>query len=111
VCCPSQIFHPNVNFDSGEICLDILKSKWTPAWGLEAACRAIIALLGDPDVDSPWNCDAGWKQSHMRCNSLLKELSTLPHPRALRGAHNLGNMIRAGDTMAFFSTARLYGNE
>mmetsp|Transcript_83093 Transcript_83093/g.166263 ORF Transcript_83093/g.166263 Transcript_83093/m.166263 type:complete len:84 (-) Transcript_83093:199-450(-) len=74
------MFHPNVNFDSGEICLDILKSKWTPAWSIEAACRAIIALLGDPDVESPWNCDAG-------------------------------NMIRAGDIIAFNSTARLYATE
>jgi ubiquitin-protein ligase len=40
------MFHPNVNFDTGEICLDILKREWTPAWSLEAACRAIIALLG-----------------------------------------------------------------
>jgi peroxin-4 len=25
----------------------------------QTACRAIIALLAAPDVDSPWNCDAG----------------------------------------------------
>ena len=55
----SKVFHPNVNYDTGEICLDILKKNWSPAWSLEGACRAIIALLADPDVDSPWNCDAG----------------------------------------------------
>ena len=55
-------------------------ASYPKAWCLEAACRAIIALLGEPDVDSPWNCDAG-------------------------------NMIRAGDTLAFNSMARLYATE
>ena len=55
----SKIFHPNVHFDSGEICLDILKKEWSPAWSLQSSCRAIISLLGEPAADSPLNCDAG----------------------------------------------------
>ena len=71
----TKVFHPNVNFETGEICLDILKREWTPAWNLEvnldtpfffsstynvkkwitafvkAACRAIIALMALPDID------------------------------------------------------------
>lgn len=39
--------------------MDILKKEWSPAWGLQAACRAVLALLSDPDADSPLNCDAG----------------------------------------------------
>lgn len=54
-----QIFHPNVHFRQGDICLDILKKEWSPAWGLQAACRAVLALLSDPDPTSPLNCDAG----------------------------------------------------
>lgn len=55
----TKIFHPNVHFEKGDVCLDILKKEWSPAWGLQAACRAVLALLSDPDADSPLNCDAG----------------------------------------------------
>ena len=55
----TKVFHPNVHFGKGDVCLDILKKEWSPAWGLQAACRAVLALLSDPDADSPLNCDAG----------------------------------------------------
>lgn len=55
----THVFHPNVNFATGEICLDILKNRWSPAWTLSSVCRAVSSLLATPEADSPLNCDAG----------------------------------------------------
>ena len=59
----THVFHPNVLFKTGEICLDILKpdgeNSWTPAWTLQSVCRAVAALLSHPEADSPLNCDCG----------------------------------------------------
>lgn len=54
----TKIFHPNVAWKDGEICLDVLAAQWTPAWGLSSACTAILALLDAPEPDSPLNVDA-----------------------------------------------------
>lgn len=54
----TRIFHPNIAWKDGEICLDVLQSQWTPAWSLSSACTAILALLDAPEPDSPLNVDA-----------------------------------------------------
>ena len=38
----TKVFHPNVSFDRGEICLEILKPEhWNAQWTLESVLRGI----------------------------------------------------------------------
>lgn len=55
----TKIFHPNIHFETGEICIEFLKDQWSPMWTLEAICRAISVLLSNPNADNPLNCDCG----------------------------------------------------
>ena len=54
----TPICHPNIDFKTGEVCLDILKSDWSPSWDLMSVCRAVKLLLCDGNPSSPLNCDA-----------------------------------------------------
>lgn len=78
----TKIYHPNIHWETGEVCLDILKGEWSTKWSLSEIGKAISSLMFDPNADSPLNCDAGTIES-------------------------LGNMIRAGDMLAFETTARM----
>ncbi|CAM9703953.1 unnamed protein product [Chrysoparadoxa australica] len=50
-------FHPNVD-DAGNICLDILKEKWSAAYSVVTILQSLRSLLGDPNNDSPLNTTA-----------------------------------------------------
>ncbi|KAH7329293.1 ubiquitin-conjugating enzyme/RWD-like protein [Stachybotrys elegans] len=54
----TPVVHPNIALDSGEICLDLLKEAWTPAYSVLECVRAVRMLLSCPEVDSPLNVDA-----------------------------------------------------
>lgn len=49
--------HANVALRGGEICLDLLKDKWTPAYTVLECVRAVRLLLSCPETDSPLNVD------------------------------------------------------
>lgn len=47
-----------MNFKTGEICLDLLKTSWTPAYGIVSTLEAIEQLLAaGAEPDSPLNID------------------------------------------------------
>lgn len=53
----TPIFHPNVD-THGNICLDILKDKWSAAYSVKTLLLSLQSLLGEPNCDSPLNTHA-----------------------------------------------------
>ncbi|KAG1677097.1 Ubiquitin-conjugating enzyme E2 C [Nymphon striatum] len=50
-------FHPNVD-QFGNICLDILKEKWSALYDVRSVLLSIQSLLGEPNNASPLNLQA-----------------------------------------------------
>jgi ubiquitin-conjugating enzyme E2 D/E len=54
----TKIFHPNIS-ESGGVCIDILKSQWSPVLDIRKIMISICSLLSDPNPSSPLNGTAG----------------------------------------------------
>jgi len=55
----TPIFHPNVEFVTGAICLDVLNTNWTPSYEIFNVVSLLIPqLLSYPNPDDPFNLTA-----------------------------------------------------
>lgn len=48
----TKIYHPNINA-AGGICLDILKTQWSPALSISKVLLSILSLLTDANPNDP----------------------------------------------------------
>lgn len=55
--CETRIFHPNIDFSSGKICLPRL-ANWTAKYNIQMLLMDLIDLFKNPDLSSPVNLQA-----------------------------------------------------
>lgn len=53
----TRVFHPNISSQTGAICLDILKDKWTPVYNLQSILISLQQLLDSPNADDPQDAE------------------------------------------------------
>jgi len=72
-------FHPNVD-QYGNICLDILKEKWSAAYSVKTILQSIQSLLADANIDSPLNSQAAnmWEEDPDRYRSFVEKMHSSP---------------------------------
>ncbi|AOA64229.1 Ubiquitin-conjugating enzyme subunit [Komagataella phaffii CBS 7435] len=68
----SPMWHPNVDM-SGNICLDILKEKWSAVYNVQTILLSLQSLLGEPNNSSPLNAQAAqlWDEDMNEYKRLL----------------------------------------
>lgn len=56
---PYSMPHANVDWQTGLVCLDVLKQMWSPIFNLQYVVECCVRLLNEPNGDSPLNLELG----------------------------------------------------
>lgn len=67
----TKVFHPNISSQTGAICLDILKDKWTPVYSLLSILISLQQLLDSPNASDPQDAEVA-KMYNEHASSFLK---------------------------------------
>lgn len=83
-------FHPNVD-THGNICLDILKEKWSALYDVRTILLSIQSLLAEPNNDSPLNGHAAdlWKNPTAYRKVVLEQ-----YDKNLKGAQEKSSQMQ-----------------
>ena len=71
----TKIYHPNVEFNSGTICLAAITTNWTPSYDILNVVSVFIPqLLSYPNPDDPFNIEAAniFKNDREKFDSIVK---------------------------------------
>ena len=72
----TKVFHPNVWWEDGLVCVDILKDGWVPSYDVLAILHSIRLLLIDPNPLSPANLEAAllYRDNRTEYNRRVSEM-------------------------------------